>query len=228
MLEMCLSIKEHEKILDIINMLYNPQDNKKILQQAGSSLLELLDADCFDLVVKNKQLDRNIIRKKRYLISEDYSEIMQSHAKISSQNPYISFSVKNKQKKIGELKISRANGSYNFTKKDYYLFEKIKPHLCNAINNIYQEEQNSNKNNTLPDLNLKYLAKTYKLTLREAQVTLEILQGKQDEIIAKKLNIAFSTLRTHLKNIFSKLQVNSRTLLLNRIYLDVLPLSQSA
>jgi DNA-binding NarL/FixJ family response regulator len=65
------------------------------------------------------------------------------------------------------------------------------------------------------------------LTSRETQVTLEILKGNQDEKIANTLNIAFSTLRTHLKHIFSKLQVNSRILLLHRIYLDISLTSQA-
>lgn len=52
---MHLSIQEHEKILDIIDILYNVEDNRGMSQQAGGLLLELLNADCFDLAVNNEK-----------------------------------------------------------------------------------------------------------------------------------------------------------------------------
>jgi hypothetical protein len=65
---MHLSITEHEKILDVIDVLYNAQDNKKMSQHAGGLLLELLNADGFDLAVTNKQtkcFDHNVTRRKQ-------------------------------------------------------------------------------------------------------------------------------------------------------------------
>jgi DNA-binding NarL/FixJ family response regulator len=134
--------------------------------------------------------------------------------------------IKNK-KKFAEIKIWRIDNNHRFTTKDDYIFTKIKPHLHNAIKNIYQKNQTVYKNKINAKLNQTYLSKTYALTSREAQVTLEILKGKKDEKIANTLHIAFSTLRTHLKHIFSKLKVNSRALLLHRIYLDISLVPQS-
>ena len=136
----------------------------------------------------------------------------------------INLHVKRKHKHIGDLRIWRAKNRENFGLKEQYLLDMIKPHFYNAMRNIYDYECKIVQSDHSPaTLDLAYLIQTYSLTPREAQITLEILQGQQDDLIAKKLHIAFSTLRTHLKHIFSKLNVNSRALLLKRIYLDINP-----
>jgi DNA-binding CsgD family transcriptional regulator len=224
---MHLSIKEHEKILDIIDILYNSHNNEGMSQQAGGLLLELLNADYFDLAVKNEQkkrLEHNTIYRKKSAASIDYNTYTYNPLTQGNQHAYFNMSIKNTQKQITEIKIWRTDSQHHFTKKEDYVFEKIKPHFHNAIKNRAHKEKASPKDKTYPQINATYLSQTYTLTSREAQVTLEVLKGKQDENIAKTLNIAFSTLRTHLKNIFSKLHVNSRALLLNRIYLDIFPI----
>lgn len=50
-----------------------------------------------------------------------------------------------------------------------------------------------------------------KLTSRERQVLELIVQGFSNKEIASQLNIALDTIRGHLKTIYSKLQVHSRT-----------------
>ncbi|MBR2835367.1 MAG: helix-turn-helix transcriptional regulator [Coriobacteriales bacterium] len=49
------------------------------------------------------------------------------------------------------------------------------------------------------------------LSEREAEVALLVLQGKNNSQIASEACIAQSTLRTHLRNIYAKLDVHSRT-----------------
>ena len=46
---------------------------------------------------------------------------------------------------------------------------------------------------------------------REKEVTEVLLQGKSNKQIALALGISASTVEYHLKNIYKKLQVNSRT-----------------
>lgn len=49
-----------------------------------------------------------------------------------------------------------------------------------------------------------------KLSKREVEILVLIAQGYEYEYIADKLFISFLTLKTHVRNIFSKLHVNKR------------------
>ncbi|WP_155241943.1 response regulator transcription factor [Clostridium pasteurianum] len=48
------------------------------------------------------------------------------------------------------------------------------------------------------------------LTNKETEVMLEISKGLSNKEIAEKLCISLATVKTHIINIYSKLQVNSR------------------
>jgi DNA-binding NarL/FixJ family response regulator len=49
------------------------------------------------------------------------------------------------------------------------------------------------------------------LTKREADILNEMIKGNSYKMIAANLNISLETVRTHLKNIYKKLQVSSAT-----------------
>lgn len=50
-----------------------------------------------------------------------------------------------------------------------------------------------------------------RLTLREEQILLQLSQGYSNKQIADKLNLSIATVCSHLKRVFSKLHVSSRT-----------------
>ncbi len=55
-------------------------------------------------------------------------------------------------------------------------------------------------------------AKTdYGLTAREKEVLQLLVDGHQKKVIAEKLFVSFHTIDTHLRNIYAKLEVNSRS-----------------
>jgi DNA-binding CsgD family transcriptional regulator len=56
-----------------------------------------------------------------------------------------------------------------------------------------------------------FLATKYRLSPREADIALLVCKGLTDQEIAGLLKIAFSTVRTHLKHLFTKLDVTNRT-----------------
>ncbi len=64
---------------------------------------------------------------------------------------------------------------------------------------------------TLPRIDAGVLAKKYLLTPREAEVCLLVFKGFADQQLASALGISFHTVRTHLKRVFSKLGVSSRS-----------------
>ena len=49
------------------------------------------------------------------------------------------------------------------------------------------------------------------LTRREREILEQLAQGYGDKEIAQRLDVSFDTVRTHLKHIYEKLHVRSRT-----------------
>jgi DNA-binding CsgD family transcriptional regulator len=125
---------------------------------------------------------------------------------------------------IGDIRVWRGRHRENFSREDLQLLEMIKPHFRNAMKNmrliaredasgitagIELAEDNSNK--------LSLLMERHQLTRREAEIALEIAHGRSDKEIALACCISFSTVRTHLKNIYQKLGVHSRSALASLI-----------
>jgi DNA-binding NarL/FixJ family response regulator len=57
------------------------------------------------------------------------------------------------------------------------------------------------------------------LTLREREVSLLLIEGNTYKQVAYNLNISPDTVRQHIKNIYKKLQINSRVQLINEFRL---------
>ena len=60
-------------------------------------------------------------------------------------------------------------------------------------------------------LNLHHYLKIYKLTQRESEIVVEVCNGLNNKDIAKKLFVEEGTVKTHLNNIFKKLNVKARS-----------------
>lgn len=58
--------------------------------------------------------------------------------------------------------------------------------------------------------------KNEELTTREKQIVQGLVDGLSYKMIADRLSISIDTIRTHIKKIYTKLQVNSRTELINK------------
>jgi DNA-binding NarL/FixJ family response regulator len=56
------------------------------------------------------------------------------------------------------------------------------------------------------------------LTERERQVLEELAQGYRYKEIAERLEVSMDTVRTHIRNLYHKLQVSSRTDAMNKLY----------
>ncbi|HEV7231028.1 MAG TPA: LuxR C-terminal-related transcriptional regulator [Bacteroidia bacterium] len=57
-----------------------------------------------------------------------------------------------------------------------------------------------------------------KLSAREKQVFILLSEGLRYKEMAIRLNISIETVRTHVRNIYKKLEVSSRTDALNRVF----------
>ena len=60
-------------------------------------------------------------------------------------------------------------------------------------------------------LNLHHYLKIYKLTQRENEIVVEVCNGLNNKDIAKKLFVEEGTVKTHLNNIFKKLNIKTRS-----------------
>lgn len=68
--------------------------------------------------------------------------------------------------------------------------------------------------NSIPEKNQEL----EKLSTREQEILNLLSKGFRYKEIADKLNVSVETIRTHISNIYQKLQVNSRTDALNKVY----------
>ncbi len=66
-----------------------------------------------------------------------------------------------------------------------------------------------------------FLKNRYHLTSRETQVAILICRGFTNDEIAEALKISQSTVKTHLRNLFRRVRVNNRILLLLQFIEDV-------
>ena len=78
----------------------------------------------------------------------------------------------------------------------------------NIARKVVESFQNSNKGNS----------EMLKLSEREKEVLNLLSQGLRYKEIADKLFLSTETVRTHIRNIYEKLQVNSRTDALNKVF----------
>jgi ATP/maltotriose-dependent transcriptional regulator MalT len=67
------------------------------------------------------------------------------------------------------------------------------------------------------DIINRKLSETMALKQREFEVLQFIIEGRTNPQIAEKMYLSVNTIKTHLKNLFFKLDVTSRTAAVNRV-----------
>ena len=88
-----------------------------------------------------------------------------------------------------------------------YLVNLLRNHVF--LSTFYKmEEINQNKN-------ISFLTDLGKLTPRESQIAGLLMKGRTYKMIAKELYLSENTVKTHVKNIYSKLQVKSKVELIS-------------
>lgn len=125
---------------------------------------------------------------------------------------------------IGDIRVWRGRGKENFSRDDLQLLEVIKPHFCNAMKNMRLIDRRSAQEITADielcdgsEGKLHQVMTRYQLTRREAEIAIEIAHGRTDKEIAKACYISFTTVRSHIKNIYKKLNLHNRSALANLV-----------
>ena len=125
----------------------------------------------------------------------------------------------NSSKNIGDFRIWRSKKRDNFSRSDLKILDLIAPHFRNVMRNIAFAKH------LPPVVDIEEIQRSfsddYGLTKREQEVALAVLEGHTDKVISEKKNISIATLRTHLRHIFDKLDVNCRAELCSKaIFLE--------
>lgn len=125
---------------------------------------------------------------------------------------------------IGDIRIWRNKNRENFDESSIQLLQMISPHFTNSLRNIRNSSSEKNFGDTSKNhpvltasWDIKLIMQQFSFTNREAEVIRELLRGKKDECIAEELCIAYSTLRTHIKNIYAKAAVHNRSSLQHKV-----------
>jgi DNA-binding CsgD family transcriptional regulator len=111
---------------------------------------------------------------------------------------------------LGIITLYRSKNNGDFSEKDLFVLTQIKNHLSYRL---YKEYSNSNGSTNDPTVyfNTNYLNDKYNLTDREKEVLSLLCKGYSNQEMASQLCISIHTIKKHIRNIYSKLKINSRS-----------------
>lgn len=236
---MHMGTKKRRILSDVIGLLSADHASSRDLRTTiGTTLLELLDADVYASYLWNSQTSlfeggvgvniddtsirnyeayfqhRHVREKGRWVrrgvlpvsahISHSElarSEIYNDFLRPSGHYYGINLFAFDGDKSIGDIRIWRKNGRSDFDRDEVTLLGLIEPGLVQTLRRTAFVEAPAVASPSL-------LAR---LSRREAAVALLAARGFADKEIARRLNVTFATVRTHLDNAFTKLGVRNRT-----------------
>ncbi len=114
---------------------------------------------------------------------------------------------------LGSVSLFRSQNSGDFSKRDLFILNLLNGHLCNRLEQVHQI---SKKSIDLREHNHNVIQK-YNLTNRELEIIRLIFSGDNNQDISNRIFVSSNTVKKHIQNIFRKLDVNSRTQLINTL-----------
>lgn len=114
-----------------------------------------------------------------------------------------------KHKLIGNISIFNAKENGDFDARSLAILSMLAPHIALKLGALLEEEATRKGIERRNDPASQLMAK-HGLTMREQEVALLIVSGRDDREIADALCISLSTLRKHIYNAYKKLDVNNR------------------
>lgn len=113
---------------------------------------------------------------------------------------------------VAIISMMRDETMNGFSAAELELLHTLQPLLEFSLNNIYRPQRLNERS---------LLAEAFQLTPRELDVIEQIIAGLSNKVIADKMYVSLSTIKTHLQHIFDKLAVSSRTGLLAKIHMII-------
>jgi DNA-binding CsgD family transcriptional regulator len=116
---------------------------------------------------------------------------------------------------LGQIGIHRHDNEPSFDPKDLLIGQLIARFLSLLVMHKLRDEHCADftMDSDLVRTNLKQVH----LTNKEIEIAKLICQGLTNKEICRIQNVSFNTITTHIRNIFDKMKVNNRTMLINKI-----------
>lgn len=227
---------------DIIYKIYLYKDAKIMTEKFFESLKLLLDydavyaylydekAECFRLILSNKETENDNTMAKQLGIPEDFircgnvfvykdsdlskdKKLGESTELFYQKNGFqfgLHMVLSYQNKLVGIINLYRCIGNHDFSYEDIQICNIFKEHLSLR----YSKE-------LVDSFSVKYTISEaidrYGLTPREAQVLKGMLKGRDNYDIGDEMAISVFTIKKHIMNIYKKLDISSRTQLFKKI-----------
>ena len=149
----------------------------------------------------------DILNGKAKQLSETYNDFFKPMGACYSQGVNLVWN----NHFLGLVVLFRGIGEQDFTDRDMFILRQFQGHLSHKLYRLLVGGQS--KNHEL--LNKNVLREKYHLSEREIEIVDLVLSGHHNRDISDKLFIELSTVKTHLKRIFVKLNISSRTQILS-------------
>lgn len=170
-------------------------------------------ADYTKWIVFNKD---SMVYKESELISleaRQKSTYFQNYLKPTKLTNVIGMTVCDNGVCLGVVSLYRTDKHGDYTERDKYILEQLRPHLnSKMISNLNAEQRElGNKHDKVNSL----YSRKYGLTKREVQILIMVSQGKGYKDIAESIFISVNTVKKHMTSIFVKFHVKNRVQLIN-------------
>ena len=114
----------------------------------------------------------------------------------------------------GELTLFRSKGKGDFTDRDLEILEILNRHLCQFFSGKYPGGiSKSSFDKQMTDFQVKY-----NLTAKENEIIENIKRGVEIKELHKVLFVSENTIKKHLANIYTKLNIKNRSQLIKAIF----------
>jgi DNA-binding CsgD family transcriptional regulator len=145
----------------------------------------------------------DVLKQEELIKTEFYNDFLKKDGLCWGVNLYAWQANRN----LGDMRIWRDSRRENFSENDLRMLDMIQPAFANAL---ARAREHTAPNITTPSLIIQ-------LSPREKETAQLVAQGFSDKEIARHLNIATTTVRTHLENAFRKTGASNRAGLAHKI-----------
>ena len=197
-----LLVDDHELFREGLEAILGAQSDMQIVGVANDGL---------EALVKARELKPDLILMDVQMPGMDGLEATRRIKQILPETIIVMLTVRNDDEKLFE---ALKNGAQGYLLKDIRSQEMLtmlrgalrgeaalSPSLAGRVLTEFRRLSRSSRLGDEEDANL---------TEREQQVLLHVSHGAPDKEIAETLNISLNTVKTHIRNILAKLQVNTR------------------
>lgn len=136
--------------------------------------------------------------------TEIYQQFLKPHGYVHDVDVFF----RQNEKIIGVLTLLRSNEAVPFSERDMSILKNVQPFMEYTLSRVFLPERIRDR---------EQLRKKYDLTSRELDVMEYALTGLSNKELVRHLAIALPTLRTHLQNIYQKVDVHSTSEMISKV-----------